>query len=191
MSPMYHPFWILLLAVVLFVLEVFIPSGGILGGLSAVAFVGAIVSAFAYGGLQMGTAFMAGAAVLIPVLIVLLVKLWPKTPFGKRILIQLPDAEDVLPEHRRQRQQLVGQRGVAVSPLLPAGAIKVQGRTMGAISDGVSIEKGASVQIIAVRNNAIVVRPVTESLEEESLPKSAPNKPLDSVIPDPFDDTLS
>ena len=79
-------------AIVLFVLEVFIPSGGILGVLSTVGFIAAIGAAFAYGGLQMGTAFMAGTAVLIPVLIYLLIKLWPKTPFGKRILIELPDS---------------------------------------------------------------------------------------------------
>jgi membrane-bound ClpP family serine protease len=190
LSPTYYPFWILLGAIVLFVLEAFIPSGGVLGVLSGVGFVAAIAAAFAYGGLKMGTAFMAGTAVCVPGLMILLIKLWPKTPFGRRILIQRPDFRDILPEQRRRRQQLVGQRGVAVTPLLPAGAIRIQGRTMDAISDGVSIEKGSPIEVIAVRNNAIVVRPASAPTAETPA-AAAEQGPLDAVIPDPFDDPLS
>ena len=191
MSTTYYPLWILLLAVILFVLEIFIPSGGILGVLSALAFIAAIVAAFVAGGLKLGTAFMAFSAVLIGVLTYLLIKLWPKTPFGKRILIELPEPASVLPDRQRQQQQLIGQRGVAVSPLLPSGAIRIQGRTVDAISDGMSIEKGTMVEIIAVRNNAIVVRPARADDAAEGEPTSAEGRPLDAVIPDPFDDSLS
>ncbi len=190
MSPIYYPFWILLFAILMFVLEAFLPSGGVLGVLSAVGFVAAISSAFAYGGLKLGTAFMAGTAVLLPVLFVILIKVWPMTPFGKRILIQPPDSSQLVPKQRRQRQQLVGQLGIAVSPLLPAGAIRIQGRTFDAISDGVTIEKGAMVEVIAVRNNAIVVRPA-RTPTAETPPAAVENGSLDAVIPDPFDDRLS
>jgi membrane-bound ClpP family serine protease len=191
MSTIYYPLWILLLAVILFVLEIFIPSGGILGVLSALAFIAAVVAAFVTGGLKLGTTFMACTAILIPALTYLLIKLWPKTPFGQRILIELPDPSSVLPDRQRQRQQLIGQRGVAVSPLLPAGAIRIQGRTLDAISDGMSIDKGTAIEVIAVRNNAIVVRPATAATATEGEPTAAENRPLDAVIPDPFDDTLS
>jgi membrane-bound serine protease (ClpP class) len=185
---MYWPFLILFAAVVLLVLEAFIPSGGVLGVLSTTAFVAAICTAFAYGGMKMGTAFMAATAVLLPVLIGLLIKIWPKTPFGRRILIEPPESSQLVPQLHRERQQLIGQRGVAISPLLPAGAIRIGGRTMDAISDGMSIEKGTPVEIVAVRNNALVVRPCSGRSEVSESPEEAP---LNTVIPDPFDDSLS
>jgi membrane-bound ClpP family serine protease len=191
MSSMHWPFLILLAAVVLLVLEIFIPSGGILGVLAATAFVAAIGTAFAYGGLQLGTAFMGVTAVLLPVVIALMIKLWPKTPFGKRMLIQPPDAARLLPDKHRERQQLVGQRGLALTALLPAGAIRLQGRTLDAISDGVPIEKGTAVEVIAVRNNAIVVRPAPTTPPTSSSSASEPRGGMDVVVPDPFDDSLS
>ena len=187
MSTTYYPYWILLFAIVLFVLEVFIPSGGILGVLSAIAFVSAIVAAFAYGDLQTGTTFMAATAVLVPAMIYLLVKLWPVTYIGRRILIPLPKSGDVLPDRRRDRQQLVGKVGVAKTPMLPAGAISIDGKTFDAISDGMTIEKGSAVEVIALRNNALVVRPRAEL----APPQDDRTSQLDSVIPDPFDDPLS
>jgi membrane-bound ClpP family serine protease len=186
---MYWPFLILLAAVVLLVMEAFVPSGGVLGVLSATAFIAAICAAFAYGGLKLGTAFMGATATLIPVLIYLLIKLWPMTPFGKRILIQPPESSQLLPQAHRDRQRLVGQRGVAISPLLPAGAIRIAGRNLDAISDGMTIEKGTPVEIIAVRNNSLVVRPATTPHQTPS--DVVAEGPLNAVIPDPFDDSLS
>jgi membrane-bound ClpP family serine protease len=189
-----HPYWILLLAIALFVLEVFIPSGGVLGVLAAISLVVAIGSAFVVGGLKLGTAFMAGTAVLMPVLVCLLIKLWPKTTFGKRILIRLPEPHELLPAQHQQRLRLVGQRGVAISPLLPAGAIRIEDRTFDAISDGMSIEKGTTIEVVAIRNNAIVVRPSTMMPDETSgtaPPTASDRGPLDVVIPDPFDDSSS
>jgi membrane-bound serine protease (ClpP class) len=187
---MYWPFLILLAAVVLLIMEAFVPSGGVLGVMSATAFVAAICAAFAYGGLKLGTAFMAVTALVIPVLIYALIKVWPMTPFGKRILIQPPESSQVLPQLHRDRQQLVGQHGVAISPLLPAGAIRIGGRTLDAISDGMTIEKGTPVEIIAVRNNSLVVRPATAPHQAASA-DAAQAGPLNAVIPDPFDDSLS
>jgi membrane-bound serine protease (ClpP class) len=187
-----HPFWVLLLAVTLFILEIFIPSGGILGVLAAVAFGAAIVMAFVVGGVQLGTAFMAGTAVLIPILLYLLIKIWPKTTFGKRILITLPDSQELLPAQHQQRLRLVGKRGVAISPLLPSGAIRIEGRTFDAISDGMSIEKGAPIEVVAIRNNAIVVRPRSASDEPTDAASIGEDRgPLDVTIPDPFDDSSS
>jgi membrane-bound serine protease (ClpP class) len=188
-----HPYWILLLAIVLFILEIFIPSGGVLGVLAAIAFLAAIGAAFAVGGLELGTSFMVGTAVVIPLLLVLLIKIWPKTPFGKRILIQIPDSDDVLPALHQERLRLIGKRGVAISPLLPAGAIRIEGRTYDAISDGMSIEKGTAIEVVAIRNNAIVVRPgsMTEEPSRGAPSTTEHRGPLDVVIPDPFDDSSS
>lgn len=201
MSPDDWPFILVLAAVAFLILEVFIPSGGILATLSALAFVASIVAAFFYGGLQQGTYFLAGVSILIPALIYLSIKLWPKTPIGRKILNLPAGGEQTLPERLSERQQWLGRRGIAVTPMLPSGAIRIEGRTIDAISDGVSIEKGTEIEVHAIRGNYLVVRPARGPLENGpkssaaeavSDPKSpSPQSPLDEVIPDPFDDSLS
>jgi membrane-bound serine protease (ClpP class) len=189
---------ILLIAIGLFVLEFFLPSGGMLGVLSGLAFLSAIGSAFYYGGMRTGTIFLGSTAVLIPVLLVLVLKWWPKTPIGKRILMEPPDEDEVLPTRRLDPRQWVGQHGIAMTPMLPSGAIRVGDRTIDAISDGMSIEKQTPIVVVAVRGNYLVVRPTSmertmdEIAEEpsESAQGSGTSR-LDTVIPDPFEDPLA
>ncbi len=190
MAPLYWPLMLLLAAVVLLIFEVFIPSGGVLGILSGLAFAISIGTAFAYGGLKLGTAFMAGTSILVPVLLYLAVQWWPKTPIGKRILIQPPDESQLISTARRERQQWLGQVGVALTALLPSGAIRIGSKTLDAISDGMTIEKGTPVEVIAVRGNHIVVRP--SATPSRTSPASViSDRPLDRAVPDPFDDSLS
>ncbi len=185
MENLTWPLILLLAAVVLLVLELFIPSGGLLSVLSGLAFVAAVISAFVYGGLAVGTMFLASMGVLVPLLLFLAIKYWPRTPIGKKILIEPPTDDEILPQNIVDRQQWLGQRGIAVTPMLPSGAIRIVGRTMDAISDGVPIEKGAAVEVHAIRGNHLVVHPST------AAPSSSASDSLDEVVPDPFDDSLS
>ena len=189
MSNLFWPSILLLLALSLTVMEAFIPSGGVLAVAAALAFIASITTAFMYGGLQTGTLFMAGTGVLLPLLVWLLIKWWPKTPFGRRILIQPPRADELLPPQHASLKQLVGRHGTALTAMLPAGAIRIEGRTIDAISEGMSIEKNSPIEVIAVRGNHLVVRPLTASTEPPANPPSSPS--ADTVLPDPFDDSLS
>lgn len=189
MSGLAWPLLMLAAAIVLLVFEVFIPSGGVLGTLSGIMFVAAVVAGFYFGGMVVGTWFMAGTAVLIPGLVYLAITWWPRTPLGKRILIEPPQGDEWIASRRRDGQQWVGQHGIAVTALLPAGAIKVGKTTLDVISDGVSIEKGTPVEIVAIRGTSLVVRPRDRSNSDKDS-KNAATNPTDQVIPDPFDDSL-
>jgi membrane-bound ClpP family serine protease len=83
------------------------------------------------------------------------------------------------------QKQLIGRHGIAVTAMLPAGAIRIEGRTIDAISEGMTIEKNTPIEVIAVRGNHLVVRPLAASTGESSASS------IDAVIPDPFDDSLS
>jgi membrane-bound serine protease (ClpP class) len=181
---------ILLLALVLFVIEIFVPSGGVLGVLSALALITSIGTAFAYCGLKVGTIFLVCTTAMIPVLIYFAIQWWPMTPIGRRILIQPPDEDQIVPDRHRQRQQWLGKQGVAVTALLPAGAIRVGGQTVDAVSAGMTIEKGTVVEVIAVRGVHLVVRP-SMSDASTSPGEAGRSEVLDAVVPDPFDDSLS
>ncbi|OHB79976.1 MAG: hypothetical protein A2W31_06280 [Planctomycetes bacterium RBG_16_64_10] len=151
-----------LLGCALIVLEVFIPSGGILGFLAAAAVLSAIVLAFYHHGPVAGFAFVALGIVALPVALAVAFKYLPRTPMGRNFLLAAPTADEVLPTDDRHRslKQLVGKTGVVRSPMLPSGAIAIDGRTIDAVSQGMAIEAGTPIEVIEVKGNRVVVRPV-------------------------------
>ena len=185
--------WAILLLVTglgLTILEVFFPSGGILGFLAVCSVVAAIVLAFRSGP-AVGLGILAVAMIGLPVVVIVALKAWPHTAMGRRILLMVPKSEDVLPNNPKQRRlkSLVGQIGQAKSKMLPSGAVTVEGHTIDAVSEGMPIEPGQRVKILEVRGNRVVVRPLDED-ELPSEPGRDPlSRPIDSVGPDPFDES--
>ncbi len=193
MEPVIWAALLLLLGLTLVMLEVFVPTGGLLGFLSLTAIVVGIALAFWQGGMGYGFGFLLITAVALPTVLGLAFRWLPRTPIGRRILPALPMSKDVLPdtEERRVLRGLVGKIGTAKSPMLPSGAVVVEGRTIDAVSEGQPIELGQSVRVIEVRGTRVIVRPVEES---EETPRSADDplsRPLDELGIDPFDDPLT
>lgn len=184
--------WIALLILVglaLACLEVFIPSGGVLGFLSVSSVLSAVVLGFLQGP-GYGLATLSTAIVVIPAAVAMALKVLPHTPMGKRLLLQVPSGEDVLPKaRRRELQQLVGKVGQAKSPMLPSGAMVLEGRTINAQSDGLPIEAGQWVRVVDVRGNRVVVQPV-EQAPATDRPDDL-SRPIDTLAPDPFRDELA
>jgi membrane-bound ClpP family serine protease len=172
----------------------FIPSAGLLSFLAMTAIVASVVTVFLYQGPALGAAYLTGVCVLLTVLAVLFVRWWPHTPVGRRIL-NLPRRQDGDDEQESPQKprlaHLVGQRGHAQTKMLPSGAIKIDGRTYDAVSEGVPIERGQPVEVVEVTGNRIVVRPSRELPPTSAKPKDTRVEPLDMVVPDPFDDPLS
>lgn len=144
-------------------LEMFVPTGGILGVISTISIVAAIGLAFSRGSWY-GMTFLTGTLAGLPLLFVLIVQIWPKTSLGRRILPHLPKGQEVLPDNelRRGLRDLVGRVGQTQSPMLPSGSILVNGRPIDAISEGMAIGAGEMVRIVEVRGTRVVVRPTNE-----------------------------
>jgi membrane-bound ClpP family serine protease len=192
MSPVVWPILLLLLGVLLIFLEIFVPSGGILGFLSLVAVVAAVIMAFVNNDLATGTVFLALTAIVIPAAVTVAVRWWPNTPLGRLILIRPPRSDDeILPDHD-EFESLLGKRGNAKSDMLPSGAITIEGRTYNAVTQGMAIEAGQTIEVIAVRGNRIVVRladgPPAAGQEDQD---DVLSRPIDTVGLDPFDDPLA
>lgn len=185
---------LLLLGMSILVLELFIPSGGILGVLAGLAFVSSIVVAF-FADLRFGAIMLTVTAVIIPTMIALGVHWWPNTPLGRLILIPRPEHEDdVLPdgEEYRQLKTIVGKRGKAKSKMLPSGVVMIEGKTFDAVSQGMAIEPGDPVLVVAVRTNRIVVRPLEPHEQQPAEPADEVlSRPIDTVSLDPFQDPLA
>lgn len=192
MSDYLWPISFLITAIVFVVLEMLIPSGGLLGVISTICFLASIIAAFISFGMIGAVSFLLLCVFLLPAVIGMMIKFWPKTPMGKRILIQPRRDDQIIPERQRALQDMVGKTGISLSSMLPSGALRVEGRLVDAVSEGMSIEKGMPVEIIAVRGNHLVVRPTQRPLSEVSGNNGPTSEQtVDSVIPDPFDDPLT
>ncbi len=189
MADFFWPVMILLTALGLVVLELLLPSGGVLGVLAALAYLGAIAAGYMQGGLHAGTLFMLAAISALPLLLYAVVRWWPHTAMGRRVIMHPPDEEQVLPASRLQAADWVGRQGVALAALLPAGAVRIGGRVLDASSEQGSIEKGSLVRVVAVRDNRLVVR--CESLpgdwDASAEPTGPAHEPVDERVPAPVE----
>ena len=175
--------WSLILLTVglaLILLEVFVPSSGVLGVLAGLSVVAAIIVAFMQGP-YVGLAIVSTTVVALPAVVALALRIWPSTSIGRRILLGVPKAEELLPDDEvtQRLKSLVGKQGVAQSLMLPSGAIRIDGRTYDATAAGVAIEPGTAVRVVEVHGARIVVRPIEE--DDEQADRAAQADPSDPL----------
>jgi membrane-bound ClpP family serine protease len=170
-------------------LEVFIPSGGLIGTAAAACFIASILIAFNQSAVT-GLAFTTGTVIAVPVVLTLAFKYWPKTPMGKAFLGELPTEREVLPED--SRRSLVGRVGIARSKMLPSGAVEIDGQMVDAITQGQAIEPGAYVTVMEVRANRVVVRPAgKDERPGQTNPKDILSRPIEELGIESLDDPLA
>lgn len=191
MSPLYWAILLLVFGLGLIVLEMFVPSGGVIGFISLAAVVTSIIMAFRYSEYT-GIGFMAAAVLGTPLLVALLFKWWPNTPLGRRILLNVPNGDDVLPDAdlRKTMKALVGKIGTAKAMMLPGGPVVVEGHAYDAVSEGMAIQSGDPVQVVEVRGTRIVVRPADPASLKPRDPDDPLNQSIDKLGLDPYDDPL-
>ena len=156
-------FWVAVLLLVglgVMVLEVFVPSGGILGFVSITAIIAAVATAFLELGPAAGMAVLAVAVVAVPSVLAVAFRWFPETPLGRRVLPPPPDAADVLPDPQRRRRarDLIGRSGRAVSDLLPWGSVEIEGTRGDAMSESGPIDAGTTIEVVGVQGTKLVVR---------------------------------
>ena len=190
MDPLVWSSLLLLVGLTLVLIEVFVPSGGILGLLSISALVASIALAFYHKGIEVGLIFLTVATVLVPAALVLAFRYWPYTPMGRRLLLDVRPGDELLPDtpQRRSLRELVGKNGVAKTLMLPSGAILIEGRTIDALSEGTPIEAGKPVRVIEVRGNRVVVRAIEG--EEAPAGDDVLSQPIESLGLDSLEDPL-
>jgi len=160
-------FWglgLLAASLLLVVIEVFIPSGGLISLVSAGCALGGLYCLFRYG-TTWGLAGLGGMLILGPMVFTFALKIWPNTPLGRRMLGDKP-AEQVEAERlaalkeREKLLALVGAEGVVRTDLRPLGVIEIDGKRYDAISDVSFVKTGTRVRVTVVESNQVRVRPV-------------------------------
>lgn len=169
-------------------LEVFIPSGGVLGFLSLTAVVVSVVLAFRESP-STGFTFLGLAIVGLPAAFATALHIFPSTRMGRRMILSAPTDEEVLPDAdpRRQLKAFIGKQGVAASVMLPSGRVRIDGRLYDALSEGLPIEADQQVTVIDVRGGSLVVRIASERNPSRN-PEDPLTRPIEGWGIDPFDE---
>jgi membrane-bound ClpP family serine protease len=172
---LYYSLGLLLVFYVLLCLEVFLPSGGLLGVGAGLAAIAAIVIAFNQSLLAGATVSVFVAATTPPAIWGLL-KVWPHTPIGRRMLNRSAGDRAKVPEKTTVDgtpiDSLQGRVGVALSNLLPSGRVLIDDKKLDAVSIGMPIDTGDEVIVTSVEAGRIHVRKVTD--QDRNPPEDAP-----------------
>ena len=149
------PLILLGVGLLLIMAEVLIPSFGMLGGLAAIALIGSVIMAYQESS-DLGQNFLIAEAILVHTMIMLGLKLLPKSPFTKFLVADGFTFEDGAAIDERDKQ-LMGKRGVVEAPLRPAGTARIEGRRVDVVTRGDMIESGAWVEVIGLSGNRVEV----------------------------------
>jgi membrane-bound serine protease (ClpP class) len=146
---------------VLLAAELFIPTGGVLFVLSVSGIALGVALTFLHG-TTAGLCTLVGVFVAAPVFGTLMMRIWPRTPLGKRFFLTGPDENATvaaLPANQ-ELEQLKGRIGRTLSALRPAGVVDFDGRRVDTVTEGMMVDPGQWVRCVDVRAGRVVVRPV-------------------------------
>lgn len=186
--PLYYAIVLLLLFYLFIVGEFFLPTGGLLGAAATVSVLAAIVIAFTHS-MTAGFTVVFFVAATTPALFMFMIRLWPHTAIGRRVLNRKPGETTSGSLERTMADgtpisELVGQIGVAKTDLLPSGMVRINSQKIDAVSTGMPVDIGTMVVVTKVHAGKIHVRPALEhELQEPSNVPESPaslEKPLES-----------
>lgn len=149
-------------AVLILIVEIFVPSSGALSVLSIITAVVGLVCLFRYD-VTWGLCGLLGLLVLAPTLVAFGLKIWPSTPIGRRIIgvpteEQLEQKRLAEEEEKKRWLALIGRDAQVVVDLRPIGVVEIDGKRYDAIADTKFVKAGGRVRVITVEGAELRVR---------------------------------
>jgi membrane-bound serine protease (ClpP class) len=144
-----------LLGVLMIVLELFVP-GGIVGGIGFASMVSGLVLA-AYDTKQGITSL--GIAVLVTgILTFVLIKYFGVKGMWQKLILRDSQRNEEGYVASQNRRELLGKEGIALTPLRPAGVVKIEGKRIDAVTTGSFIAAGTPIVVSLVEGTRVVVQ---------------------------------
>jgi membrane-bound ClpP family serine protease len=162
--------WWLFFAVLLYfactaliIAEVFVPSGGLISICALACLIGGVAIFFHHSTVT-GWIGVFAAAIMIPSVLIIAYKIFPKTKFGKSVTLTPPERRqgDAIPD-TPQLQELLGAVGVVLTPLRPVGMCDFSGQRIECVAESGYVDKGQKIKIINVESTQLTVRIIEES----------------------------
>ena len=157
-------FWIpLLLFAIGFIalfLELFIPAAGVIGAAGIICMISGTILAYNSLGKIIGSIFLSGILIGTPAMIMIGLKVFPKSFVGKRLILHKSMEQEAgyTSADSEKYNGLVGKQGIVVTILRPSGMVKIDGKKFSVVTSGEMIQKDEVVSVLKVEGNRIVVR---------------------------------
>ncbi|MGL4595648.1 MAG: NfeD family protein [Thermoguttaceae bacterium] len=186
MNPILWMLMFLSIAFLCAVLEVFIPSAGVLTALAFMALITSVVFAFLHDS-YLGFTYFTFISSAIPFLFWGLTSLWSRTPIGRRILLDPKDDPALKPsETFLEMKSLIGHKGITRSSMFLCGLIEIEGKHYNAISESEPLEPNTPVIVVEVDGVQLLVRRIIDEKNAESKSESEHNS-FPTTVSDPFE----
>ena len=128
-----------------------VPGFGVTGALGLLALAAGAIAAWTelgplWGGVTGGVSVVAAGAMLY----------WlPKSRLGRKMVLEHSQAEAISQE---DRSELVGRRGITVTPLRPVGRVRFGSDEVDVMTEGEYVESNQEVEVMTVEGPRVVVR---------------------------------
>jgi membrane-bound serine protease (ClpP class) len=143
---------VLVLGLVLLFVEVaIVPGFGVTGALGLLALAAGAMAAWTelgplWGGVTGGVSVVAAGAMLY----------WlPKSRLGRKMVLEHSQAEAI---SQKDRSDLVGRRGITVTPLRPIGRVRFGSDEVDVMTEGEYVDSNQEVEVMSVEGTRVVVR---------------------------------
>jgi membrane-bound ClpP family serine protease len=146
-------------AAILFLIEVFVPSAGVIALTASGALVTGVVLLF-LNNTALGMIAAIAALVAMPFFFVFVLRLWPNTPIFRLLLLKNAPGQPVKSSEAppMAASPLLGRTGKAVSDLRPVGTCVIEGKRLECLAEGGMIAAGARVRVTSVNGMEVKVR---------------------------------
>ncbi|MCD6394738.1 MAG: hypothetical protein J7M40_14695, partial [Planctomycetes bacterium] len=143
---------------ILLVLEIFVPSFGLLTVFSLACVAAGIAIFFKFGPVT-GWIGVFAAGAIVPIVWIIAYRIFPKTPFGKHVTLGKPNREkgDAIPD-TKELEEMMGKQGVVLTPLRPVGMCDFKGKRLECVAETGYIDKESKIRVIHVEGTQLTVR---------------------------------
>ncbi len=162
--PLWISFVLLAAGILAIYVEIFVPAAGLIGLAGGGMIVASVVLGYVYHDPITGTILLFVSLVVVPTAIALGLKIFPKTPVGRRLILgPTPDSPGDADQSdggtgRHDAITDAGDEGVALTDLRPSGTGRFEKRKISVVTSGEYIERGTPIRIVRTEGNRVVVR---------------------------------
>jgi len=162
--------WWLLLAVFLYsicaflvVVEIFVPSGGLISICALACLVGGLMIFFK-SEMVPGWSGIIIASVEIPIVLFITYKIFPHTKFARTVFLSPPrkNKGEGVPDTEKL-EKMLGAVGEVKTPLRPVGIVDFGNKRLECVAESGYVDKGKQVKVIKVESTQLTVRIVDET----------------------------
>ncbi len=143
----------------IFFLEFVLPTGGLLAILCILCAIASVTLGFMHDP-SVGISLLALYSFAAPFMVMLGLRLASKSAMGRRMVLSAEDPARTGAGIAEGASSLppIGSSGESITPLRPAGFVRIDGKRLDATAEGDLIDAGTPIEVISIRDGQLRVR---------------------------------